>query len=47
MALITKVDNQKVIDKAQFIEILKAKEGGVLLQGFYEKGREVYYGFGM
>lgn len=45
--VITKIDNEKVLSKADFLRILKQKEGGVLVQGFYEKGREVYYGFGL
>lgn len=45
--VITKIDNEHIKNKAQFLEVLKTKEGGVLLQGYYEKGREMYYGLGL
>jgi len=45
--IITKLDKENVSNKEELIELLKNKEGGVLLQGFYEKGKEVYYGLGM
>ncbi len=45
--VITKVDNEHVKNKEEFIAILKAKKGGILLQGYYNKGKEIYYGFGL
>ena len=45
--IITHVDNQSVKDKAQLIEVLKDKTGGVLFGGMYPNGYKKYYGVGL
>lgn len=45
--IIEKVDNLSIKNREDFLKVLKSKKGGVLLQGYYEKGREVYYGLGL
>jgi len=45
--VITEVDEQTIESREQLLDVLESKEGGILLQGYYEKGRKVYYGLGM
>jgi Do/DeqQ family serine protease len=45
--VITSIDNQKINDREELLQKLEDKEGGILIQGIYEKGRNVYYGLGM
>jgi len=46
--IITKVDRQAVKDKDQFITLMKAKSGGILMECQYEKNNaHYYYGFGL
>lgn len=45
--IITKVDKSATPNKSELIELLKNKEGGILIQGIYENGREAYYGVGL
>lgn len=45
--IITNVDNQSVKDRKELLDYLSNKEGGVLVQGVYENGRDAYYGFGL
>lgn len=45
--VITKVDKEEVKSKEELLSRLKEKQGGVLLQGLYKKGKTMYYGLGM
>jgi len=45
--IITHVDNQPVTDLDAFMEIMKTKNGGVLLGGIYPNGYAKYYGIGL
>lgn len=45
--IITKVDQQPIKNKAQLLEVLKDKKGGVLIEGVYPNGKKAYYGFGL
>jgi S1-C subfamily serine protease len=46
--IIVKVDRQQVLSNQQFIDIIKSKEGGILLECRYENQRATYYyGFGL
>jgi len=45
--VITEIDNQGVSNREELLQILEEKEGGILVQGYYEKGRKVYFGLGM
>lgn len=45
--IITKVNNKKVSNPDQLINILKSAKGGVLIEGVYPSGAVAYYGFGM
>ncbi len=45
--IITSIDSKSVKSVDELIDYLKAKKGGVLVQGIYPNGRESYYGFGM
>jgi len=41
--IITKVDKQTVADKSEFLELLRQKDGGVLMEGVYEDIPGKYY----
>ncbi len=45
--VITSIDNQPIKDREDLLNTLQEKQGGILIQGLYEKGRMVYYGLGM
>jgi S1-C subfamily serine protease len=45
--IIQKVDNAEIRSVEQFTEILKDKNGGVLLEGVYPNGQRAYYGLGL
>jgi Do/DeqQ family serine protease len=46
--IITKVNRQPVKTVEEFVQILQAENGGVLVEGVYPDSKEVfYYGFGM
>lgn len=45
--IITQVDKTSIKNKTELIEVLKSKEGGILIQGIYDNGREAYYGLGL
>jgi Do/DeqQ family serine protease len=46
--IITRIDGKRVSTPKQVAEILKSKEGGVLIEGVYEgSSRVYYYGMGM
>ena len=46
--IIVKVDRQQIKDKEQFINLMKTKNGGVLMECLYEKSNAHYYsGFGL
>ena len=46
--IIVKVDRQQIKDKEQFINLMKTKNGGVLMECQYEKSNaHYYYGFGL
>jgi serine protease Do len=46
--IITKVDGKPVNTKDEFIQIIKQKEGGVMIEGIYPGSSMVYYyGFGL
>lgn len=45
--IITKVDDKNISDYQSFVELLKGKKGGVLIEGFYPNGTKAYYGLGL
>ncbi|NWJ50357.1 MAG: trypsin-like peptidase domain-containing protein, partial [Bacteroidetes bacterium] len=45
--IILKVDNKSVRSVDELGNILKAKEGGILIEGIYPNGMRAYYGFGL
>jgi Do/DeqQ family serine protease len=45
--IITKVGESQVRNKAELLDLLEDKQGGILVQGLYKNGREAYYGFGL
>lgn len=45
--IILKVDNKPVRSVDELGNILKAKEGGILIEGIYPNGMRAYYGFGL
>lgn len=45
--VIKKIDNKEINSKHEFLQNLKSRKGGVLVEGIYENGREAYYGFGL
>jgi Do/DeqQ family serine protease len=45
--IITKVDGERVNTPEELTSLLKAKSGGVLIEGVYPNGTKAYYGFGL
>ncbi|MEQ8927074.1 MAG: trypsin-like peptidase domain-containing protein, partial [Fulvivirga sp.] len=46
--IITKIDGNLVSSKEEVVSILSSKEGGILIEGIYDKNSETfYYGLGM
>lgn len=45
--IITKVDKQKVSSTAEVQALLRNKDGGILIEGYYPNGMKGYYGFGL
>lgn len=45
--IINKVDKKPVANTEEFLEIMKNKSGGILLEGIYPNGKKAYYGFGL
>ncbi len=42
--IITAIDRETIEHVDQFVNILKQKTGGILVEGFYQGGKKVYYG---
>lgn len=45
--IITRIDQKPVYSPDDIIKILKAKKGGVLIEGIYPNGVKAYYGIGL
>jgi Do/DeqQ family serine protease len=45
--IILKINNKKVMNPKQVIDLLKEKKGGFLIEGVYPNGAKAYYGFGI
>lgn len=45
--IITAVDNKKINNYDDLVNVLNGKKGGVLIEGVYSNGMRAYYGFGM
>ncbi len=45
--IITSIDNKEMNSAEDVAEILRAKRGGVLIEGIYPNGMKAYYGFGL
>lgn len=45
--IITKIDGERVNSPEELTSLLKAKSGGVLIEGVYPNGTKAYYGFGL
>ncbi|NNC85989.1 MAG: Do family serine endopeptidase, partial [Bacteroidia bacterium] len=45
--IITKIDKQRVGNSNEVQAMLKSKDGGVLIEGYYPNGLKGYYGFGL
>jgi Do/DeqQ family serine protease len=44
--MITSVDKNKITNVSEFKQLMENKKGGLLVEGFYQDGEEVYYGLG-
>ncbi len=44
--MITSVDKHKINNVEEFDRLMENKDGGLLIEGFYQDGEEVYYGLG-
>lgn len=44
--MITSVDKKKINNVTEFNQLMENKKGGLLIEGFYQDGEEVYYGLG-
>lgn len=44
--MITAVDKDKVDNVAEFNQLMMNKSGGLLIEGFYQDGEQIYYGLG-
>jgi Do/DeqQ family serine protease len=44
--MITSVDKNKISNVTEFDQLMGNKKGGLLIEGFYQNGEQVYYGLG-
>jgi hypothetical protein len=45
--IITSVDKKPILSTEDLENVLKTKQGGVLIEGIYPNGMRAYYGFGI
>lgn len=44
--MITSVDKNRISNVTEFNQLMENKKGGLLIEGFYQDGEQVYYGLG-
>ncbi len=44
--VITSMDKSRINNVSEFDQLMKNKKGGLLIEGFYQDGEQVYYGLG-